>query len=77
MNFELIKLLTITSLGTFATILNVKQPGTTSTFSIHLSIANSVVALFIGLATFVFMIYQIIKIRKDIKTKYTKKNETK
>lgn len=71
---EFIRLIAGTVIGGFATFLNINQNATfEQTMSRHLGIANGVLALIIGFSTLVFMYYQIVKIKRELKAKYSKK----
>lgn len=60
MTLNFVRLLWGTFLGSFATFINVAQP--LETFNNHISAANSIVGLLIGIVTFAFLILQIAKI---------------
>lgn len=66
---DFIRLISGTTIGTFATFLNIKQTGMADVVSAHLAIANGLLGLIIGVFTLVFLAYQITKIRRDLKNK--------
>ena len=71
---EIIRLVSGATFGTFATLINIKQnPTFEDTMNSHLGLANSLLALIIGMATLIFLFYQIEKIRIDLKEKRLKK----
>lgn len=69
MILEFIRLFSGFFLGGFATIINIKQTEMQELVNFHVGIVNSVMGLIIGVATLVFLIYQIKKIRRDLKLK--------
>lgn len=66
---EFIRLISGTTIGTLATILNFKQTTVVEVVNNHLAIANGVIGLIIGGFTLVFLFLQIKKIRRDLKNK--------
>jgi hypothetical protein len=66
---NVIRLISGTTLGTYATILNIKQSSMVEIMNNHLAIANGLIGLVIGTFTLVFLYYQITKIRRDLKNK--------
>ncbi|MFK5855233.1 MAG: hypothetical protein QM503_03815 [Bacteroidota bacterium] len=65
------KLFSGISLGSFATIINVNQTQVQELVSFHVSMINNFLGLVIGVFTLIFLIYQIKKIRRDLKQKKT------
>ena len=64
-----LRLISGTTLGTYATILNIKQSSMAEIMNNHLAVANGLIGLVIGTFTLVFLYFQIKKIRRDLKNK--------
>jgi membrane associated rhomboid family serine protease len=69
MIYNYVQLISGFFLGSFASILNIKQMLTEETLNLSLATVNGLLGVVIGVLTCIFLYWQIRKIKRDFKSK--------